>query len=84
VRGIVTGAHPAGIGRRAMLDLAIQDVSTGDAPRSLTGGIDAIQAALPGPGPGAGPAVGPASKGAAVRLESDAELVFAVREGAAS
>ena len=84
VRGVVTGAHPAGVGTRAMLDLAIQDVSTGATPRSLTAGIDAIQAALPEARPVAGNAVAPAPKGLPVRLLSGAELVFVVAERTAS
>jgi hypothetical protein len=84
VRGVVTGAHPAGVGTRAMLDLAIQDVSSGGAPRSLTAGIDALQAALPEARPVPSNTVAPAPKGSPVRLVSGAELVFVVAERSAS
>src|SRR5262245_9102646 len=47
VQGAVTGAHPAGLGTRAMLDLAIQDVSIAGATHLLNAGTDAILADLP-------------------------------------
>lgn len=82
VRGVVTGAHPAGTGTRAMLDLAIQDVSTGGEPRSLTAGIEAILAALPEARPGL--VYSPAERGDPVVLDSGAELVFVVQQRVAS
>ena len=84
VRGVVTGAHPAGIGTRAMLDLAIRDVSSGGKPRTLDAGMDAMQAAVPVARGASRYAVEPAPKGAPVRLDAGAQLVFTVVERQAS
>src|SRR5262245_3732019 len=90
VQGAVTGAHPAGLGTRAMLDLAIQDVSIAGATHLLHAGTDAILADLPvtqGGTPGrtamggeTGNGVAPVEKGAEVVLASGTELVFTVKE----
>ena len=93
VRGIVTGAQPAARGTRAMLDLAIQEVSIAGAPRPLAAGTPAILADLPA-APATGEVAGattampmgrqapsearPVGKGSPVVLESGAELVFVV------
>jgi len=91
VRGAVTGAHPAGLGTRAMLDLTIQDVLVEGAPRPLTAGTDAILADLPPadtPTAGERVATGPAPerrlvaapKGTEVGLGVGNALVFTVKE----
>jgi hypothetical protein len=96
VRGVVTGAHPAGIGTRAMLDLAIQDVSIAGATHLLNAGTDAILADLPvmsneTPAGGSSAMTGtmaggtrnrvaPADKGVDVMLAAGSELVFTVKE----
>ena len=95
VRGAVTGAHPAGVGTRAMIDLAVQDVSVAGSPRTLIAGTDAILAGLPPheeasasgrtsasiPG-GAADRVMPIGKGTEVTLDAGTEMVFTVRESA--
>lgn len=95
VRGAVTGAHPAGLGTRAMLDLAIQDVSIAGATHLLNAGSEAILADLPvtqgetpagtlaAPAGGTGNRVTPAEKGAEVVLAAGTELVFTVKERSA-
>lgn len=92
VRGAVTGAHPAGLGTRAMLDLTVQDVVIDGAPRPLTAGMDAILADLPaapsGAGGGTATTLGsaserrpvPAAKGTEVALGAGDPLVFTVQE----
>jgi hypothetical protein len=80
VQGVVTGAQPAGRGTRAMLDLAIREVTLEAAPRPLAAGIEAILAELP-EAPGTGVPRGdiaPVEKGSEVVLEPGVELVFSV------
>lgn len=90
VHGAVTGAHPAGLGTRAMLDLAIQDVSVAGASHLLHAGADAMLADLPvtqgeaagktAMGGETGNGAAPAAKGAEVALAAGTELVFTVKE----
>jgi hypothetical protein len=77
VRGAVTGAHPAGLGTRAMLDLTLQDVSIAGATHVLHAATEAIVADLPVT---QGEASGLADKGAEVVLAAGKELVFNVKE----
>lgn len=93
VQGAVTGAHPAGLGTRAMLDLAVSDLSTGGTSHTLIASTEAILADLPRQGEapatgrtsasmtaGASDRVMPISKGAEVALDAGTEMVFTVRE----
>jgi hypothetical protein len=95
VHGAVTGAHPAGLGTRAMLDLAILDVSIAGATHALDAGTEAILADLPSTSSHAEPATGrmaaalgggsndrimPVEKGAEVVLAAGTEMVFTVKE----
>ena len=96
VQGAVTGAHPAGLGTRAMLDLAVSDLSIGSKTHVLMASTDAILADLPlhaaPPAAGRTPAsmavgtaepVMPIDRGAEVVLDAGTEMVFTVRERAA-
>lgn len=95
VHGAVTGAHPAGLGTRAMLDLAILDVSIAGATQLLDAGTEAILADLPSTSSHDEPATGrmaaalgggsndrilPVGKGTEVVLAAGTEVVFTVKE----